>query len=73
MPADFVPGVVAALAFGASNVFGKIAFGSGADGLTLITFRGFVGIGFVWTWLHFSPAPSTHSQHALNVSLALGL
>ncbi len=71
--ADLLPGLVAALGFGASNVFGKIAFASGADVLTLITFRGFVGIAFVWTWLHFSPAPSLHSPHARIVSLGLGV
>ena len=73
MLADLVPGLVAALGFGASNVFGKIAFAAGADVLTLVTFRGFVGIAFVWGWLHFSPPAARHSPHARNVSLGLGL
>ena len=73
IPGDLVPGIVAALGFGASNVFGKIAFAGGADVLTLITFRGFVGVAFVWTWLHFSPAPARHTPLARNVSLGLGV
>jgi probable blue pigment (indigoidine) exporter len=71
--AELVPGVVAALGFGASNVFGKIAFASGADVLTLITFRGFIGIAFVWGWLRFSAAPALHSSRARTVSLGLGI
>ncbi len=73
MLADLVPGIVAALGFGASNVFGKIAFGAGADVLTLVTFRGLIGIAFVWTWLRFSSASAPHTPHARNVSLGLGL
>lgn len=73
MLADLVPGLVAALAFGASNVFGKIAFAAGADVLTLVTFRGFIGIAFVWGWLRFSPAAVPHSVRSRNISLGLGL
>jgi drug/metabolite transporter (DMT)-like permease len=73
MLADLVPGIVAALGFGASNVFGKIALSAGADVLTLVTFRGCVGIAFVWTWLRFSPAPVKHSPRARGVALGLGL
>jgi len=73
MVADLVPGIFAALGFGASNVFGKVAFASGADVLTLVTFRGFVGIAFVWGWLHFSAPPRAHTPRARRVSLGLGL
>ena len=73
MIADLVPGVLAALGFGASNVFGKIAFAAGADVLTLVTFRGFIGIAFVWGWLHFSPAANRHSPRARSVAFGLGL
>jgi drug/metabolite transporter (DMT)-like permease len=73
MLADLVPGIVAALAFGSSNVFGKVAFASGADVLTLVTFRGFIGIAFVWAWLHFTPAPVRHTPRAKTVSLGLGV
>ncbi len=73
MLADLLPGIIAALAFGSSNVFGKIAFSSGADVLTLITFRGFVGIAFVWGWLHFSPAARAHAPRERTVAYGLGV
>ncbi len=73
MSADLIPGIVAALGFGASNVFGKIAFAGGADVLTLITFRGLVGVAFVWGWLHFSPPRAPHTPRARRVSLGLGV
>src|SRR5450631_3914367 len=73
MLADLVPGIVAALGFGASNVFGKIALSAGADVLTLVTFRGCIGIAFVWTWFRFSPATAKHSPRARGVALGLGL
>lgn len=73
MLADLVPGLVAALGFGASNVFGKISFAAGADVLTLLTFRGFVGIAFVWAWLHFSASAVRHAPRQRSVALGLGL
>jgi drug/metabolite transporter (DMT)-like permease len=73
MLADLAPGIVAALGFGASNVFGKIAFAAGADVLTLVTFRGLVGIAFVWAWLRFSPPARLHAPRARWVSLGLGV
>ena len=67
MFADLVPGIVAALGFGASNVFGKVALAAGADVLTLVVFRGFVGIAFVWAWLRYSPPAHPHSPRATKV------
>ncbi len=73
MLAEVVPGLVAALGFGASNVFGKIAFAAGADVLTLRTFRGFVGIACVWAWLRYAPPARSHTPRAKNVALGLGV
>lgn len=73
MLADLVPGLVAALGFGASNVLGKISFAAGADVLTLVTFRGCVGIAFVWSWLHFSAPAVRHAPRQRGVALGLGL
>lgn len=73
MAAELVPGIVAALGFGSSNVFGKIAFGAGADVLTLVTFRGLVGIAFVWAWLRLRPAAVSHSSRSRTVAFGLGL
>ena len=71
--ADLLPGVIAALGFGAANVLGKIAFIEGSDVLTLVTFRGYVGIAFVWAWLRFSPPAAPHTERARGVSLVIGL
>lgn len=73
MIADLVPGLVAALGFASANVLGKVAFASGADVLTLITFRGFVGIAIVWTWLHFSAPARQHTPRARLVSMGVGV
>lgn len=73
MIADLVPGLVAALGFASANVLGKVAFASGADVLTLITFRGFVGIAIVWTWLHFSAPARQHTPRARLVAMGVGV
>lgn len=72
MLADLAPGIVAALAFGAGNVFGKVALTSGADVVTLVTFRGLVGIAFVWGWVHFSPPGIRHTPRQRRVAFGLG-
>ena len=73
MIADLVPGLIAALGFGAANVLGKIAFASGSDVLTLVTFRGLVGIAFVWGWLHFSAPTARHTPRARGIALGIGV
>ena len=73
MLADLLPGVLAALGFGASNVLGKVAFAAGADVLTLITFRGFIGIAFVWAWLHYAPPARLHAKRERTVAFGIGL
>lgn len=73
MLADLLPGVLAALGFGASNVLGKVAFAAGADVLTLITFRGFIGIAFVWAWLRLVPPARLHSGRERVVAFGIGL
>ena len=73
MLVDLLPGIAAALGFGAANVLGKVAFLAGADVLTLVTFRGFIGIAFVWAWLRFSPPAKRHAPRERAVALGLGL
>ncbi len=73
MIADLVPGLTAALGFATANVLGKVAFASGADVLTLVTFRGFVGISIVWAWLHFSAPAARHTPRARRVALGVGV
>jgi drug/metabolite transporter (DMT)-like permease len=66
-------GLVAATAFATGDVIGKVALGSGADVLTMLTFRSVVGLGFMWVWLRFAAAPVPHSDRARWVSLGLGV
>src|SRR5580704_16871734 len=68
-----LPGLVAALSFGISNVLGKLAFVAGADVLSLVAFRGVVGVGFLFVWLRLAPPPTAHSPRARLVALGLGL
>ncbi len=68
-----LPGLVAALAFGVSNVLGKIAFLDGADVLALVAFRSVLGVGFLWTWLRLTPIGRRHSPGERWVALGLGV
>jgi len=68
-----LPGLVAALSFGISNVLGKLAFLAGADVLSLVAFRGVVGTAFLFLWLRLAPPATTHSPRARLIALGLGL
>jgi drug/metabolite transporter (DMT)-like permease len=72
-PSALLPGLVAALSFGISNVLGKLAFLAGADVLSLVAFRGVVGTGCLWLWLRLVPPVAPHSPRARLVALGLGL
>jgi drug/metabolite transporter (DMT)-like permease len=72
-PSALLPGVVAAVSFGISNVLGKVAFLAGADVLTLVSFRGVVGVGFLSLWLRFYPPAVRHTPQARRIALGLGL
>src|SRR5271156_2873045 len=68
-----LPGLVAALSFGISNVLGKLAFLAGADVLSLVAFRGVIGTAFLFLWLRLAPPATAHSPRARLVALGLGL
>jgi drug/metabolite transporter (DMT)-like permease len=67
------PGTAAALCFGVSNVFGKLAFLAGADVLSLVAFRGVVGVGGLLLWLRLAPPAAAHSPRARAIALGLGV
>src|SRR5215471_12506005 len=71
--AGLLPGLVAASAFGISNVLGKLAFLDGADVLALVAFRSVVGIALLWGWLKLGPPPRPHPPRARWIALGLGL
>jgi len=67
-----VPGIAAGTALGISDVLTKITLGTGADVLTVLSFRSVVGIAFVASWLRFGPKPYADAR-VRNVSLVIGL
>lgn len=71
--AALLPGLLAALGFGSSNVLGKLALTGGADVLALVGFRGLLGVACVWAWLRFAPALRAHTPRERQVALAIGL
>jgi probable blue pigment (indigoidine) exporter len=66
------PGILAGTALGISDVLTKIVIGSGADVLTVLSFRSVVGIAFVASWLRFGPKPQADRRVRL-ISLGIGV
>ena len=66
------PGIFAGAALGVSDVLTKIVIGSGADVLTVLSFRSIVGIAFVASWLCFGPKPQADRRVRL-ISLGIGV
>ena len=71
--AVLLPGLVAALAFGVSNVLGKVAFVDGADVLALVAFRGIVGVGLLRAWLALFPPAHAHGARQRLIAIGLGV
>ena len=71
--AVLLPGLTAALAFGVSNVLGKLAFVDGADVLALVAFRSVVGIALLWAWLRLGAPARPHTRRARWIALGLGV
>jgi drug/metabolite transporter (DMT)-like permease len=71
--AALLPGLVAALAFGVSNVLGKVAFLDGADVLALVAFRGLVGIALLRAWLVLFPPARAHGARQRLIAIGLGV
>jgi probable blue pigment (indigoidine) exporter len=66
------PGILAGTALGVSDVLTKIVIGSGADVLTILSFRSLVGVAFVASWLRFGPRPEADRRVRL-ISLGIGV
>jgi drug/metabolite transporter (DMT)-like permease len=67
------PGVLAAVSFGCSDIFTKLALLSGMDALTLAAYRGVLGTLFVLAWLRAAPPRRTHSKRQRLIALGVGL
>jgi probable blue pigment (indigoidine) exporter len=67
------PVLTAAVMFSVSDVFAKLALEGGADALSLLTFRGILGIGLVSLWLRFGKGAVALSRNTKWIALALGV
>jgi drug/metabolite transporter (DMT)-like permease len=67
------PVLTAATMFTISDVSGKVALESGADVLSLLTFRSALGLGLMFLWLRMGKPAVALTPRATWISLALGL
>ena len=67
------PGIVAATAFGVTDVLSKIVFASGVDVLTLALFRGFVGLAIMFVYLRVDPPSLAQTPQTRWIQLGLGV
>lgn len=70
---SIVPGLVGATAFACADVLGKVIFQSGGDILTMLSFRGVVGLVFLAAWLRMGATPVAFSPRDRWIALGLGL
>jgi drug/metabolite transporter (DMT)-like permease len=67
------PGIAAATSLGISDVLAKVVLASGSDVLTMLSFRGVIGVAFVATWFGFGPKPQAADARVRWFSLANGV
>jgi len=64
---------MAAVTFSAADISGKVALTSGADVLTLLSFRSIVGAGLVFAWLRLDKPATALTRDAKWISLGFGV
>jgi drug/metabolite transporter (DMT)-like permease len=67
------PGVLAAVSFGISDIFTKLALLAGMGALTLAAYRGVLGTLFVLAWLTAAPPSQAHTRRQRLIALGVGL
>jgi len=70
---SIVPGVIGAAAFACADMLGKVIFLAGGDVVTLLSFRGVVGLVFLAAWVRLGPKPAPFSPRERWIALGLGL
>lgn len=65
--------MLAAVSFGFSDIFTKLALLAGMDALTLAAYRGVLGTLFVLAWLRAAPPRQAHTKRARLIALGIGL
>jgi drug/metabolite transporter (DMT)-like permease len=66
------PGIAAGTALGISDVLAKLVLASGADVVSMLSFRSVIGLAFVATWLRFGAKPYADSR-VRTISMAIGV
>jgi probable blue pigment (indigoidine) exporter len=66
------PGIAAAIALGVSDVLAKIIIAAHCDVLTMLSFRGVVGLAFMTLWLRLGPKPPVDARVRW-ISLGVGV
>ena len=66
------PGIAAGTALGITDVLAKLVLADGGDVLTMLSFRGVVGLAFVATWLRFGVKPHADAR-VRTISLGIGV
>lgn len=70
---DLGPGLIGAVGFACSDIFGKVALAAGADVLTLLTVRGVIGVGFLLLWRRLGRPALSHSPRGTWIAIGLGI
>ena len=71
--ADFVPGIITAIAFAIGDVFSKVVLVTGGDVLSLAMFRSVFSVVVIFAWLKLVPPPVPHTPRQRMVSLGVGV
>jgi drug/metabolite transporter (DMT)-like permease len=70
---SIVPGLIGAAAFACADMLGKVIFIAGGDVVTLLSFRGVVGLVFLAAWVRLGRKPVAFSPRERWIALGLGL
>jgi drug/metabolite transporter (DMT)-like permease len=66
------PGLAAAITLGISDVLAKVVLASGADVLTMLSFRGVAGLAFMAVWLRLGAKPFADARQRW-IALGIGV
>jgi probable blue pigment (indigoidine) exporter len=68
-----LPAIIGASAFACADVLGKVTLNSGADVLTTVTVRSYIGLALLYAWLQVGPRAAAITPRSKRISLGLGV
>ena len=71
--ADLGPGIIGATSFALADVYSKVVLQSGADVLTLSTFRGLFSVAVLLVWLRLRPPAAAYTPRQRWIALGVGV